>query len=187
MSMVSPRIRLTHWNDSALPGVFPARSFKTTRFSSGGNEPAVGGLQRHAALAQINDLELRVLGTAPAASAATFTSALFCVSAARKLPSAPLVSVMVLPMGISRSMPRARGSTHGVVVEVGIAAGLAGGVVVEQGGTNALEGRQLEGHGEGLAQRRELLAVGAPTEDGLVGVEVAVNAQPQMRRAERSG
>ena len=72
-----------------------------------------------------------------------------------------------------------------VVVEVGIAAGLAGGVEIEQRRAHALERRQLEGRGEGTAERRERSAVGAPAEDGLVRVEVAVHAQPEMRR--RSG
>ena len=113
--------------------------------------------------------------------------------------AATLTSVVVLRIGGQEAAVGAAGQRDGlahgnlafdaprprlldrVVVEVGIAAGLAGRVVVEQGGTNALEGRQLEGHGEGIAQRREFLAIGAPTEDGLVGVEVAVDAQPEMR------
>ena len=110
--MVSPRIRLTHWNDSASPGAVPARSFKDHAVGGGGNKPAVGCLQRHAALAQIDDLESNILAWRRwVESAATFTSDMFWRSTARKLPSAPLVSVMVLPMGIVRSMPLARGSS----------------------------------------------------------------------------
>ena len=137
MSMVSPRIRLTHWKDSASPGFFPARSFNTTRFSGGGNEPAVGRLQRHAALAQIDDLELRVLR-----------------DGARRI-GGDIHQHVVLRVGGQEAAIGAAGQRdglahgnlafdaagarllNGVVVKVGIAAGLAGRVVVEQGGTHA--------------------------------------------------
>src|SRR5208282_5181348 len=75
--------------------------------------------------------------------------------------------------------PRAR-LVNGVIVKVGVTARLAGGVEIEQGRTHALKGRQLEGHGERISQRRKLPAIGAPTQDGLVRVEVASDAQPQV-------
>src|ERR1019366_7831672 len=34
MNMVSPRVRLIHWKDSASPGALPARSFKVTPSSA---------------------------------------------------------------------------------------------------------------------------------------------------------
>src|ERR1019366_9741528 len=69
---------------------------------------------------------------------------------------------------------------NNVVVKVGIAARLAVGVEIEQSGTNSLEGCQLKSHCERIAQRRKLLAVGAPTEDGLVIVKVALNPKPKV-------
>src|ERR1041384_5229956 len=44
------------------------------------------------------------------------------------------------------------GFVHGVVVEVSVAAGGACGVEVEEGGSDTLEGLELEGHGEGIAE-----------------------------------
>src|SRR5262249_54962383 len=68
---------------------------------------------------------------------------------------------------------------HSVVVKVGIAARLAG-VEVKQAGSHALEGLELEPCADGAAERLEILAVCAPTENGLIGVEVAVDSEPEM-------
>ncbi len=70
--------------------------------------------------------------------------------------------------------------SEGIRASEDITAQLARRVVVKQRGTHALERRQLESHRKGIAKGRELVAIGAPTENGLVLVEVALHAQPEM-------
>ena len=150
-----------------------------------GNEPAVVCPERHASPAQIEDLEAnggrggerrigrdvderRVLaagGQETAVGAAGERDGL----AHRDRPFDP-------------RRPR---FVQDEIVKVRKAAGLAGRVVVEQGQADALKRGQLEHHAERLAQGGERLAVGAPTEDGLFGVEVAGHAQPDTRRGRR--
>ena len=67
---------------------------------------------------------------------------------------------------------------NGEVVEISVTAGFAIRIVVEEREADALEGCELIRHGEGVAQRRKLFPIGAPTENGFFGVEGAGDTEP---------
>ena len=66
-------------------------------------------------------------------------------------------------------------------VEIRMAAGAAAGVVVEQRVAHALKGLELESHPKSAPSGLNAFAVGAVAELRVLGIEVAVRAQPDMR------